>query len=396
MRILFANDGVGDAGGVQNYLAAVIPALAARGHQAALLHLDPVRPGEPSPAPEGTPHFCMADRGMDAALADALAWAPDVAFIHNMRPLHVDGTLMDAVPVVKMMHGYFGTCISGLKSHQWPAVVPCAKPLGPGCFAIYATRKCGRMRPGAVIQGWRWANEQNGLFDGYAAIVTASRHMRDEYVRNGALANRVHAIPLFPTMDGEPSPAPDAFRVLFLGRMTAMKGGDVLIRAVADASAALGRGIPLTMAGDGPQRAAWERLAERLGVDAAFAGWVDDDGRAALFRSASVLAVPSVWPEPFGLVGLEAGVFGVPSIGFDVGGMDDWLTDGVNGWLVPGDPPSVHDLAAALLRAARAPEGIAGMRTGARQVAERMSLERHVDAVERVLASAAASGIPAD
>jgi glycosyltransferase involved in cell wall biosynthesis len=390
VRILFANDGVGDAGGVQNYLASVMPALAARGHAVALLHLDPVRPGEPSPAPAGTPHFGMAERGMDGGIAGALGWAPDVAFVHNMRPLAVDEALMGAVPTVKMMHGYFGTCISGLKSHQWPAVVPCGKPLGPGCFPVYATRKCGRMRPGAVVEGWRWANAQNGLFDGYAAIVTASRHMRDEYVRNGAPAQRVHAIPLFSTLDGEPAEAPAEFRVLFLGRMTAMKGGDLLIRAMDAACDAVDEDIPLTMAGDGPQRAAWERLAERLGVEATFTGWVDDARRAELLRAASVLAVPSAWPEPFGLVGLEAGVFGVPSIAFDVGGIDDWLTDGVNGWLVPGDPPSVHDLAAAITRAARAPDVLAGMRAGAREVAERMSLERHVDAVERVLASAAA------
>lgn len=395
MRILFANDGVGDAGGVQNYLAAVMPALVARGHEVALLHLDPLRADEPSPAPAGTPHFCMAERGTDEGIADALDWRPKVAFIHNMRPLEVDATLVDALPSVKMMHGYFGTCISGLKSHQWPRVVPCGKPLGPGCFPIYATRKCGRMRPGDVLRGWRWANEQNDLFDGYSALVTASRHMRDEYVRNGAPADRVHAIPLFPTIAGDAADAPAEFRVLFLGRMTAMKGGDVLIRALADASEALGREIPLTMAGDGPQRTAWERLAARLGVPAAFTGWVDDAGRAELFRAASVLAVPSLWPEPFGLVGLEAGVFGVPSIAFDVGGIDDWLTDGVNGWLVPGDPPSVDGLAEALMRAARAPDAVAALRRGAREMAERMSLERHVDAVERVLASAVASPVPA-
>ncbi|HEX6910968.1 MAG TPA: glycosyltransferase family 4 protein [Longimicrobium sp.] len=396
MRILFANDGVGDAGGVQNYLAAVIQALSARGHQAALLHLDPVRDGKPSPAP-GVPHFGMAERGMETAVGGAVAWKPDVAFVHNMRPLEVDGELIDAgLPVVKMMHGYFGTCVSGLKSHAWPRPVPCSKPLGAGCFPVYATRKCGRMRPGAIVEGWRWANDQNDLLDEYTAIVTASRHMRDEYVRNGAPADRVHAIPLFPTLDGAPADPPAAFRVLFLGRMTAIKGGDVLIRAAADASDALGQPVPLTMAGDGPQRAAWERLAARLGVEATFRGWVDDEARAALFRDASVLAVPSVWPEPFGLVGLEAGVFGVPSIAFDVGGIDDWLTDGVNGWLVPGDPPSADDLAAAIARAARAPEVLLRMRAGARDVAERMSLERHVDALERVLASAATSRLPAD
>ncbi|HEX2079749.1 MAG TPA: glycosyltransferase family 4 protein [Longimicrobium sp.] len=393
MRILFANDGIGDAGGVQNYLAAVMPALAARGHGVALLHLDPPRPDAPSPAPEGTPHFGMAERGMEAALAAALAWGPELAFVHNMRPLEVDRRLAAALPAVKFMHGYFGTCVSGQKAHLFPFPQVCAKPLGPGCIPIYATRRCGRMRPGYVAEGYRWANEQNGLFGGYAALVTASRHMRDEYVRNGAPAERVHAIPLFPTIRGGPASPPAGFHVLFLGRMTPIKGGDVLLRAVADASARLGRRVPVTMAGDGPQRAAWERLAARLGVDAAFTGWVDDDARAALFRAASVLAVPSVWPEPFGLVGLEAGVFGVPSIAFDVGGIGDWLTDGVNGWLVRGHTPKASDLADALVRAAREPEALARMRAGARAAAERMSLARHVDALERVLAGAAAPAV---
>jgi glycosyltransferase involved in cell wall biosynthesis len=394
VRILFANDGIGDAGGVQNYLAAVMPALAARGHPVALLHLDPLRPDAPSPAPDGAPHFGMAERGVDAALGAALAWAPDLAFVHNMRPLEVDRRLAAAMPTVKFMHGYFGTCVSGQKAHLFPFAQVCARPLGPGCIPIYATRRCGRMRPGYVAEGYRWANEQNGLFGGYAALVTASRHMRDEYVRNGAPPDRVHTIPLFPTLAGAPAgPPPDEFRVLFLGRMTAIKGGDLLLRAVADASARLGRRIPVTMAGDGPQRAEWERLAARLGVDAAFTGWVDDEARAALFRAAAVLAVPSVWPEPFGLVGLEAGVFGVPSVAFDVGGIGEWLTDGVNGWLACGHTPKASELADALVRAVREPEALARMRTGAREAAERMSLARHVAALERVLADAAASSV---
>src|SRR5215212_3365232 len=111
MRILFANDVIGDAGGVQTYLAAVMPALAARGHQVALLHLDPLRGGEGTPAPAGAPHFCMAERGMEGALGEARAWEPDVVFSHNLRPLEVERALLDGGPVVKFMHGYFGTCI---------------------------------------------------------------------------------------------------------------------------------------------------------------------------------------------------------------------------------------------------------------------------------------------
>jgi glycosyltransferase involved in cell wall biosynthesis len=387
VRILFANDGIGDAGGVQSYLAAVAPALARRGHEVALLHLDRLRDGRSSPLPDGTPHFGMAERGTDRALGDAIAWSPDVAFVHNMRPLEVDRRLTAALPVVRMMHGYFGTCISGQKAHLFPRAVPCSRPLGPGCLALYGPRRCGRLRPGYALRQWRWGREQQRRFGAYAAVVVASRHMQGEYLRNGA--SRVHSIPLFPTLAGEPAPPPKRFSVLFLGRMTAVKGGDLLIAAVADASEQLGRQIPVTMAGDGPQRAAWERLAVRLGVDATFTGWVDDAARPALFRSASLLAVPSVWPEPFGLVGLEAGVFGVPAAGFDVGGVGEWLEDGVNGWLLGGSPPRAAAMAAAIVRAERDADGVARMRAGARAAAERMSLNRHLDALEPVLAAAA-------
>jgi glycosyltransferase involved in cell wall biosynthesis len=390
LRILFANDGIGDAGGVQSYLASVMPELARRGHQVALLHLDPLRPGARSPAPAGTPHFSAAEGGMDEAVFAALAWGPDVAFIHNMRVLEVDRRLCAAVPAVKFMHGYFGTCVSGQKAHLFPAPEVCRKPLGPGCIPIYATRRCGLMRPGYVARSYRWANAQNALFRRYASIVTASSHMRSEYMANGVPDDRVCLISLFPTIRGEPVEPPDEFRLLFMGRMTTLKGGDLLIRAVADAYERSGRRFPLTMAGDGPQRAEWERLAAELGVDATFTGWVDDDARADLFRAASLLAVPSVWPEPFGLVGLEAGVFGVPSVAFDVGGIRDWLTPGSNGYFIRlyGERPSARLMADALLHALREPDFVQRMRVGARQVATAFKLSLHADALEVVLGRA--------
>jgi glycosyltransferase involved in cell wall biosynthesis len=213
--------------------------------------------------------------------------------------------------------------------------------------------------------------------------------MRREYVRNGVDEAKAHAIPLFSTLRPLDAPvaAPAEFRVLFLGRMTRLKGGDVLIRAAAEASRRAGRPVPLTMSGDGPQRPEWEALARALGVDATFPGWVDAAARLRLLDGASVLAVPSVWPEPFGLVGLEAGSRGVPAVAFDVGGIGEWLTDGVNGRLVPGDPPRVDALADALAWAAANPEALAALRPGALAAARRMSVEAHVEALERVLAA---------
>ena len=54
----------------------------------------------------------------------------------------------------------------------------------------------------------------------------------------------------------------------------------------------------------------WEALAARLHVKSTFPGWLDGDARQAWLARASVAALPSTWPEPFGLVGLEAAAAG--------------------------------------------------------------------------------------
>src|SRR6185436_2822112 len=89
------------------------------------------------------------------------------------------------------------------------------------------------------------------------------------------------------------------------------------------------------MAGDGPQRAEWRRLVESERVAAEFPGWLNATSRLAALAQASVLAVPSVWPEPFGLVGLEAAARGGPAVAFDTGGIRQWLQHEVSGLLVP-------------------------------------------------------------
>ena len=47
-----------------------------------------------------------------------------------------------------------------------------------------------------------------------------------------------------------------------------------------------------------------------------------------------MVVVPSVWPEPFGIVGIEAMAYGKPVIAFDVGGISEWLEDGKTGFII--------------------------------------------------------------
>ena len=131
-----------------------------------------------------------------------------------------------------------------------------------------------------------------------------------------------------------------------------------------------------------------QEAAARAGLPATFAGWVGPARRAELMRQADLLAVPSVWPEPFGLVGVEAGCVGLPSAAFDVGGVRDWLQPGESGELAPGDPPTADGLADAIVRALADPARLNRLRVGAWEVARTFRPDRHVDELERILGGA--------
>ena len=397
MRILIAHDSIATAGGVESYLAAILPELQSRGHEISVVYHQ--RRAEASGATwfsavgDGR-SIGVAEIGVGDVVRTLRQWRPDVCFSHNMRPLEIDRALLSEWPVVKMMHGYFGTCASGLKMHAFPKSQPCGRALGAGCLAMYVPRHCGQLHPKALVTGYRWAIAQRELLPRYRSIAVASGHMAGEYARHGVPGARLNVLPLFPTLDLPLFPMIDASEqpaeggaVLFAGRMTALKGGDVLVDAVAEASRQLRRSVPLIMAGDGPQREEWVRHAAARGVAAEFTGWVERGRLASVFRRAGVVAIPSLWPEPFGLVGLEAGAMGLPAIAFDVGGIREWLRPDENGLLV-SPSAGASGLADAIVTMLSEPSVRGTLSRGARGVAAEMSRARHADRLEQVLVSA--------
>jgi glycosyltransferase involved in cell wall biosynthesis len=387
MRILLANDEAAGAGGVETYLSALLPALQAQGHEVGVLHLSSSAASGPIRiVPAGVWHVSANDSGMAGALARVRAFAPDVCFSHNMRALEVDEGLLREWPVVKMMHGHFGTCVSGHKAFAFPRACACSRDFGPGCLVHYLPRRCGQASGVAMVRQYAWGTRQRALFPRYAAIVVASRFMRESFVRAGVTSDRVRAIPLFASNTTVSEPLDRTSRsidVLFLGRMTPLKGPELLLRAVAGHAAS----ARVTLAGDGPERPRLQQLASSLGIDAKFPGWVTGAERDALLRQSVILAVPSVWPEPFGLVGLEAARFGTPAVAFDTGGISEWLSDGLNGRLVGPSrgPEGLGEVIAAVLH-----DEVTWHRlsTGARAASDRFTLPAYITALERVLTEA--------
>jgi glycosyltransferase involved in cell wall biosynthesis len=308
-----------------------------------------------------------------------------------MRLLDVDDRLTREWPTAKMMHGYFGACVSGQKAFSSPSIAVCTRRCNAGCLAYYLPRRCGQVRPDKMIAQYAWAIRQQHLFPRYAAIVVASDHMRREYLKYGLDESRVHTIPLFATeARATGSPAAPQIDLLFLGRLTALKGPQELLRAAG--RVLIGRPLRVAIAGEGPARRALERMARELEthrpVSVEFTGWVDAAARSALLARTAVLAVPSLWPEPFGLVGLEAGLHGVPAIAFDVGGVREWLQDGVNGFVVRPAGESILRQAMfgdAIAKVLGDQDLRARLSAGARAVAARLNVHVHIAELERVL-----------
>lgn len=125
--------------------------------------------------------------------------------------------------------------------------------------------------------------------------------------------------------------------LLFVGRLVAYKGVDVLL----DALHQLRPGLPLYVVGDGPLAPALQAQASALGVDVRWLGRVPDDDLPALYRGARLTILPSVnTQECFGISLIESMACGTPVVASRLPGVAQVAARG--GFLVePGDPGSL-------------------------------------------------------
>lgn len=393
MRVLVATVHRAVVGGVETYLRALLPRLRVRGVEVGVLTAHAAGPDQPTifdgchdmPAwTVGSPEECVAVAGQ---------FRPDVVFTQDLPNPTADDALARRHPVVRFAHNYAGTCVSGTKCHRVPAWQACSRRLGLACLGLYLPRRCGGANPLTALRLYRENRARQRTLGRVRSVLVASRHMADEVIRNGAPPDRVSVVPLFPPdIDPDPNPPgpkPRTDRVLFVGRLTVIKGVRELGEAVRLASATLGRRLTLVVAGDGPDRMVFEAEFRQRAVPAEFLGRVDRAGVLTLMRSADVLAVPSVWPEPFGLVGIEAGCVGLPAVAFATGGIPEWLTPGVSGESAPGELPKVEQLGEALVRALSEDAHHRRLRVGAWETAKRFTADAHVDRLLPALRTAA-------
>ena len=360
------------------YLSLAIPGLARRGHNVALLYECPEEPSSATidPPELDIPRWCSEHLGSQTTLQRVREWTPDIVYSHGLVANTLEEELVSHFPVVLHAHNYYyGTCLTGSKRHAFPSARPCKRRFGAACLVLHYPRRCGGLDPTTMVRSYYSQKQRRARLPRYRGVIVASSHMVSEYVRHGVASTRLHRLPypVAPQNDaGSRSHATSSpSKLLFISRLTDLKGGTHLIPAMRDASDALARTLTLSVAGTGPEQPVLEALAKRLDVPATFYGWVRGPDRRRLFQESDLLAIPSVWPEPFGIVGIEAGTYGIPSVGYGVGGIVDWLEPGVTGELAPGNPPTVRGLANALVRVLESPTHYHSLCEGAKQMVQR-------------------------
>ena len=361
-------------GGVATHTMASAEALARHGLDVHVLAARvELGEGVPGVTVHHSPGLFDVSASPDVRVSDAMASLPDVIHLHQFDDPDVLAFMQARAPVVVSEHGYTA-CTSGV--YYFRPGQECTRAHGPGCVPNLLLRGCAHtLVPRGLPSSYRRATRALQALRRADLAISYSSAVDRHLSANGVSPRRV--IPLFTTMTPRIGAVHDARRrVVFAGRIVAPKGIQVLIRAAREVDG------EFVICGDGLGLDAARRLARRLGVHerVCFKGWLSADKLAQELAEASVVAMPALWPEPFGLVGIEALAAGRPVVASATGGVGDWLEDGVNGLLMkPGD---AHALARALNELLADPARRRDMgAAGRRMVAARFSPERHVAAV---------------
>jgi len=126
----------------------------------------------------------------------------------------------------------------------------------------------------------------------------------------------------------------------FLGRISPEKGPEIAIRLAKRA------GIPLRIAAKVDSadteyfKSVVEPLLDHPLID--FIGEIDDARKSDFLGNARALLFPIRWPEPFGLVMIEAMACGTPTVAFDCGSVTEVIQHGVNGYVVNSEEQALR------------------------------------------------------
>jgi len=182
-----------------------------------------------------------------------------------------------------------------------------------------------------------------------------------EVISLGAIAGTVEAVPR-----AQLGLADDAVYMITVGRLVRRKNLARLLDAMAQVRHPK---LHLLIVGDGPEKANLAAQAQQLGMAdrVHLKGFVSEVDKLRLLQAADIFTLPSLH-EAFGIVYIEGMLAGLPVIAAKPGGQEDFLSDGVTGYLV--DREDTAALRDAIQRLADDPQKRRAMGQAARDQAQ--------------------------
>jgi glycosyltransferase involved in cell wall biosynthesis len=349
MKILHVNM-ASAGGGLEQYLCQLFRELVLRGHTNSFLYGESVNDTVLPPKTR-----CFFIEEITHPNCDALAVKlrkvqdivnreqPDLVFIHQVLNVSLIDLLTKGVPSLRFVHGFKMICPDGKKTLKTVGKV-CPFPLNFLCQVRAYRYRCMPRNPFLGIPLIHLSKRIKQLHQDRSRMIVASNFMKTLLVCNGFEKDRVAVVPIFTYLPRLASPERSEKEPLIMavGRIVPEKGFDHLLRAFSKVN----RNARLVIAGDGPSLNDLKILASHSGMAhrVVFTGWLSHDQLSGYYQNCSMVVVPSTWPEPFGIVGIEAMAYQNPVIAFNIGGISDWCEDGATGLLVkPGDETALAE-----------------------------------------------------
>jgi len=350
VKILHFNQHGALVGGVEGYIKDVSSALAKAGHTPSLIYFTPHSTEDLLSNSICMPVVNSANvtDGFFAQLEDRIRdFKPDIAFVHAVYQPEIIRWLQAHLPVVAYVHGPYLIC-PGSALYWRASRRVCNRPVSLACLMFAQTERCcfGR-NPIRHLQQLLKVREFLNLYQDMP-IMVGSHYMQAAMISNGLTAEQISILSPIMFEKVPPFSHSESTTILFAGRVVPEKGLHLLLLALATVKEPWN----LVVAGDGDDLPHCQKLAGDLGIAdrVDFIGWQKPAAMARLYGQCAMVAVPSLWPEPYGRIGPEAFYYGRPVVAFDVGGVSDWLQHNRTGFLIaPGDVQALSEALAQLL-----------------------------------------------
>jgi len=264
--------------------------------------------------------------------------------LHLHDPKQLSG-LTSQCPIVFTLHNHSTYCPSGTK--YFSATQKCCdRPMSySGCTWGRLVEGCGSRRPQQILKNFQTSYQELAILKKTRIpIIAVSDYARHQLIAQGIAAGQVttiyHGIKATITSPDPPTRSiHQGQRLLFVGRIVPEKGLVWLLRALAKAPPS----TQLDIAGEGWFEPQVKKLAKDLKIEnrITWHGWCDRPTLNRLYQQSFAVVFPSLWPEPAGLITLEAYARSRPVIASDVGGIPEYIIHNQTGLLVPPNQPDV-------------------------------------------------------